>query len=83
MNLNYFKNFDEKVFFSYVIYLFPLLFLFGAGVVNTAQVLISMYGVYIVFFVKKKLDIKEKKLYLFFIILFIYLFINTLVNKNF
>jgi len=83
MNLNYFKNLDEKDFFSYLIYLFPLLFLLGAGVVNTAQVLISLYGVYVVFFIKKKLNIKEKKLYLFFIILFIYLFINTLVNKNF
>jgi hypothetical protein len=83
MNLNYFKKFDEKDFFSYLIYLFPVLFLFGAGVVNTALVIISLYGVYIVFFIKKKLNVVEKKLYLFFIVFFIYLFINTLINKNY
>ena len=49
MNLNYFKKLDEKDFFSYLIYLFPLLFLLGAGVVNTALVIISLYGAFIVF----------------------------------
>jgi O-antigen ligase len=83
MVLNYLKKFDEKDFFSYLIYLFPLLFLFGAGVVNSALVIISLYGAYIVFFIKKKINVLEKKLYLFFIIFFIYLFINTLINKNY
>jgi len=70
MNLNYFKNLDDKHFFSYLIYLFPLFFLLGPGIINSVKIVLSLYGFYIIFFVKKNINLKNKKIYVILLIFF-------------
>jgi hypothetical protein len=83
MNLNYFKNLDDKHFFSYLIYLFPLFFLLGPGIINSVKIVLSLYGFYIIFFVKKNINLKNKKIYVILLIFFFFLLINSLLHGNY
>jgi O-antigen ligase len=80
--LNNLRRFKKEVFFEYLIYLFPFFFLLGPAVINSVKMIISFYGFFIIFFVKRDIDLKNKKIYLILIFLFFYLFINSLLHNN-
>jgi len=79
MKLRINRDYITNLLISYLVLFFPILLATGSFFVNLVQVIICFHGIYVLF--KKKIKF-ETYIYIL-LILFIYSFLNTVINNNY